>query len=106
MTTYRVVAPHFVAGVIASGDLVYQAAPILYWSVGRSFSYLRDYCRAKGWSIEPLDDDTQPSWLEYDGLAYELTWHGDALSRITLHENGETRDLSYAELPEQLKNLL
>ncbi len=106
MTTYKIIAPHFVAAVIASGDVVYQSAPILHWAVGRSFSYLRDYSRQRGWTIEPLDENTQPVWLEYDGLAYELCWHEETLARITLHENGETRDLTYDELPEQLKKLL
>lgn len=105
MILYRITSPHFVAGLITNGDIIIQAAPILGWTVTKDFSYVRDYCRKKGWSVEPIEDE-QPSWLEIDGLAYEFTWKGDTLSCISLHEDGEVRELGYDELPEQLKELL
>lgn len=106
MTTYRVIAPHFVAALVAQSDVVFQAAPILAWAVGKSFSNVRTYCSARGWHLEPLDDEAQPQWLEFDGLAYELHWNGNALMRVSVHEDGEARELSFDELPEQLKGLL
>jgi len=45
----RVVAPHFVAGLIMNGDLCGQAAPILRWAVGKSRAELRAYFERKGW---------------------------------------------------------
>lgn len=62
----RVVAPHFVAGVVVElggpPDLplcealyygrVIEAAPILHWSVGRIYEHLWSYAQRKGWQIE------------------------------------------------------
>ena len=106
MTFYRIVSPHFVASVITNGHIVLQSAPVLGWTVGKTFPYVRDYCAARGWSVEPLDEPVHPDWLEVDGRVYELLWHGEALSRISLHEDGEVTELGYDELPEQLKELL
>lgn len=35
--------PQFVAGLVAKGDRIVQAAPILGWTVGRSLDFVRDY---------------------------------------------------------------
>lgn len=49
----RIVAPHFVAGVLVDDDMrVVQAAPILRWAVRWRVDWLADYCRGKGWGIE------------------------------------------------------
>jgi hypothetical protein len=45
----RVVAPHFVAGLIIENDACVRAAPILAWTLGRGTLYLRSYFRRKGW---------------------------------------------------------
>lgn len=74
--------------------------------MGKQFSFVRDYCQSRGWIVEPLDNEPHPQWMEFDGKAYELVWHGETLSRINLHEDGEIHELSYDELPEQLKGLL
>lgn len=60
-TVARIVAPHFVAGIIMSGDRCIRAAPILGWAVGRDTTDLRAYFRAKGWesSILPEKELTQ-----------------------------------------------
>lgn len=106
MTTYKITTPHFVAALVASSGHIVQAAPLLHWTVGCSFDTVRDYCRSYGWVIEPLCDDEQPTWLEYDGRAYELHWNDDHIVRITLHENGETRDITFDQLPNQLRGVL
>lgn len=106
MTTYRILAPHFVAGVVADDDIIIQAAPIVGWSVGNSFTDFRDYCQKRGWLIEPLDDSSHPRWLEYEGRAYEIVWRDNAIVRITLHDEGEERDLRVDELPDVLKRLI
>lgn len=41
-TLWRVVAPHFVAGLVTDGDRVVEAAPILRWTMGRSRPQLRE----------------------------------------------------------------
>jgi hypothetical protein len=51
----RVVAPHFVAGLIMRDDVCVEAAPILRWALGKSRDELRAYFARKGWraSIVP-----------------------------------------------------
>jgi hypothetical protein len=106
MTTYRISAPHFVAGIVASGDLILQAAPILSWAVGRDFGSVRDYCQRKGWQIEPVLAPRHPTWLELHGSAYELRWDGNRISSVVLHEDGEEKEMTFNELPDELKELL
>jgi hypothetical protein len=45
----RVVAPHFVAGLVIVDDTCTRAAPILRWAVGKNADYLRSYFRRKQW---------------------------------------------------------
>lgn len=111
MTTYRILAPHFVAAVIVSGDVVMQSAPILRWAVGRYWQEVRDYCQKKGWKVEPLIDLTvkeakRPSLVQLNGSKYELHWNGPVLTRVTQHKNGEEIDLQFSEMPEQIQRLL
>lgn len=49
-TAVRVVAPHFVAGIILdeTGHCV-EAAPILRWTVGKHYSELRAYFWRRKW---------------------------------------------------------
>jgi hypothetical protein len=54
VTWWRIVAPHFVAGLCVQDGLVVEAAPILGWSVGRRWSEVRAYMVRKGWKGAPL----------------------------------------------------
>lgn len=46
----RVVAPHFVAGlIIGEDDICTDAAPILSWAVGKPRAVLSDYFHRKKW---------------------------------------------------------
>lgn len=47
----RVVARHFVAGLLIEGGRVVQAAPILMWTRGKTLEYVSAYCARKGWRI-------------------------------------------------------
>lgn len=49
---YQVTSPHFCAGVISRAGLISEAAPILYWMVGRTESFLVIYCQRKHWRVE------------------------------------------------------
>ncbi len=51
----RVVAPHFVAGMVLENDVVVEAAPILRWAVGRGMGWLRAYLARKGWRASVVD---------------------------------------------------
>lgn len=49
----RVVAPHFVAGlVLDSGGRCVETAPILAASIGKSEAELRAYFARRGWQVE------------------------------------------------------
>lgn len=106
MTTYQIHAPHFCAGIIVSGDTVLQAAPILHWTVGRSFERTRSYFEQKGWRIVPVPTAAHPTWFEIDGAVYELRWKGSKINTIILHEDGDEQELTFDELPSQLRDLL
>lgn len=44
-----------------------------------------------------------------DNKVYELRWSDNepsSLMRITIHEDGEMRDIPYRELPERLQRLI
>jgi uncharacterized protein involved in copper resistance len=51
---WRIVAPHFVAGLIVENGRVREAAPILGWTQNRSWGAIKRQMRAKGWHVEPL----------------------------------------------------
>jgi hypothetical protein len=51
---YRIVAPHFVAGVIVEGGRIVVAAPILRWSVRMPLERFAAYCKGKRWGIEEV----------------------------------------------------
>lgn len=59
----RVVAPHFVAGLMMTGDTCTEAAPILRWAIGKSRKDLYRYFATKGWhavqvtlAVTPVDN--------------------------------------------------
>jgi hypothetical protein len=48
---YRVVAPNFVAGVVAKDGRVVKAAPILRWALGKPLEELRNGAEARGGTV-------------------------------------------------------
>jgi len=50
----RVVAPHFVAGLIVWDGVCVDAAPILRWAVGKSEGELKRAFARKGWTATRL----------------------------------------------------
>jgi hypothetical protein len=57
MTLVRVVAPHFVAGLLMQGDRAVIAAPILRWTVGKSRGELRAAFARRGWRAEIIREE-------------------------------------------------
>lgn len=55
----RIVAPHFVAGIILRDDVVIKAAPIVRYMAVNKWSYWRvfGYCQEKAWSLEVIDGE-------------------------------------------------
>ena len=52
MTSYRIIAPHFCAGVVLDGGKVARAAPILKYMQGWRLKDVFNYCSRKHWTIE------------------------------------------------------
>jgi hypothetical protein len=53
---YRVIAPHFVAGIIVAQDgVIVFAAPILQWAGNWAFAGFKSYCARKGWKVEAVN---------------------------------------------------
>lgn len=48
----RVVAPHFVAGLVLRAGRVVLAAPILRWATGKPEDFLVTYFERKGWEAK------------------------------------------------------
>ncbi len=48
----RVVAPHFVAGIVRSGPV----APIIRYMKGWTLREIESYCAKKGWTVERMED--------------------------------------------------
>lgn len=51
---WRIVAPHFVSGLVVQQGQVVEAAPILEWTRGRPWPEIKRECRRRGWHGEPL----------------------------------------------------
>jgi hypothetical protein len=51
----RIVAPHFVAGVIATNYVVTEAAPIVRYMLRWRTMRVWTYCQKKGWQVDCLD---------------------------------------------------
>lgn len=47
----RIVAPHFVAGVVISHGVVVRAAPIVKYMKGWLTPKVINYCKKRGWSV-------------------------------------------------------
>lgn len=52
----RVVAPHFVAGIIIQGSRCVEAAPVLAWIVGHDRDWLRIQFSRRGWKASIVPD--------------------------------------------------
>lgn len=56
MYLFRLVAPHFVAGLEIADCKVYRAAPILAYMNGWALAKVIAYARSKGWSFSLVLD--------------------------------------------------
>lgn len=46
----RIVAPHFVAGIVRGG----LVAPIIRYMKGWTLAQIKAYCERKGWAVEVM----------------------------------------------------
>ena len=55
---YRVLAPHFVAGIVVAQDgAIIHAAPILSWAKRGTFAAFKQQCLTRGWRLQAIDPD-------------------------------------------------
>lgn len=47
----QITAPHFCAGLVVERDKVVEAAPILGWTMGQPYSYIKRICVRRGWRV-------------------------------------------------------
>lgn len=58
---YRIVAPHFTAGIAFKGERCTNSAPILHYATQMTKDKFLQYCKNKGWSVEELESNKK-SW--------------------------------------------
>jgi len=51
----RIIAPHFVCGILVSKDIVVDAAPIMAWSINKNAPWVRQWCARKRYEWEPIE---------------------------------------------------
>ncbi len=52
----QIAAPHFHAGIVLWDGKVIEAAPIIGYMKKWSRDRVRDYCKAKGWSVSVVHE--------------------------------------------------
>lgn len=52
-------APHFTAGLVIEGDRIIEAAPILRWTLPKTWRYVQRYFSGKGYEVS-IGPDTRP----------------------------------------------
>jgi hypothetical protein len=52
----RVIAPHFVAGVVVRGAAIVEAAPIVRYMIGWNGRRFARYCGERRWRFEVVDE--------------------------------------------------
>jgi len=69
----RIIAPHFIAGIIQGGAV----APIIKYMKGWKLRKILDYCKFKGWTVEIIED------LEATALDFAIKAHEDQIRKYT-----------------------
>ena len=108
MTTYRIIAPHFVAAIIEDAGTVLQAPPVIGWTVGRDFPGVRDYFQQHGWKIQPVIPSSEVIvQAKYRDDLYEFAWGEDGvILRITRHNEDGSRDIHWNSVPASVRKAL
>ena len=48
---YQIIAPHFTAGIEIEDGHCIRCAPIIRYMMGKSYWWIRSYCRTKVWDM-------------------------------------------------------
>lgn len=49
---YQITTPFACYGIVVLNGLVVEAAPIAYWAVGKTWEYVSNYYKRKGYTYE------------------------------------------------------
>lgn len=112
MTHYKIVTPgvNYVVAVKGGGEIVHSVPAIAYNTFGPdsyasvSWKFVRELAAQRGWTIIPLLE--HPTSITYRNQRYRLEWREDDIVRISTEVDGETRDITWDQLPRQLKEVL
>lgn len=52
----QITSSYFCVGIVPVNDRVTEAAPIVWWMVGKTRDQVRAHCVAKGWTVLVVED--------------------------------------------------
>lgn len=76
-TDYRVTSHYYCALISVAKDRVVEAAPILSWTLGKDWRYVRTYLTRKGCQVELLEESPLQETLLRINKTYLLAHHKD-----------------------------
>lgn len=91
---------------VSDGGAVVTANEEIDWAISLPFRYVGDYCRRKGWTVIPVIEDECPHVLDFKGIRYTLHWKLGRLSSIMRDDGVTEKEITWHELPEQLKGIV
>jgi hypothetical protein len=108
MSIYHIYTSNQRERVESTSGYVTSATGSLDWAISLPFKYLLNYSERKGWKVEPVIewDDEHPMNLEFRGIKYTLYWRGERLVSILKNNGDEEVEITYSQLPVQLKGLV
>lgn len=59
MTLYQVTLPYLCAGLTAEAGVIYSAAPILHWTIGKRLSAVITWAERKGGTLRVVRESGQ-----------------------------------------------
>jgi hypothetical protein len=56
---FQIESPYYSAGIVFSLETrrCIDAAPIIFWMVGKKFESIKDYCKYKGFKMGKVEDN-------------------------------------------------
>lgn len=81
----RITAPHFVAGVVPGK----AAAPIVSYMRSWTPERIKEYCKARGWQVEEVQEPQEELRRWVDSLPTGPGLQPDAIKREDLYEDKE-----------------
>jgi len=105
ITTYRIVAPYYVADLVKDEDTIVQTAPILKWAIGKSWEFVREYLQRKGYTIEPVIDEAETRFAFETKAGTFVVYHaGSFIQKIEYFDHEEEKiEVKFDQLPDHVQ---